>query len=97
MGLAARQEDRARIAEVFRTAPDVAQVLDTYTIQFSPKEVILAAHLQLRSDLGPEAVGDVLDRLETRLAEAVPTLSQIFLEVEDPSSFRRKRRTHQPY
>lgn len=90
LGQGALPEEIARIEAIFAASPDVEKVIDLYTMQLGPDELLLAAHLQIPPDLSTQQIESRLDAIEQELARAVPTLKRIFLEAENASDVERK-------
>lgn len=90
LGQGARPEEIASIHAIFEASPDVEKVIDLYTMQLGPNELLLAAHLQIRRDLSTRDIEDRLDAVEQALAAAVPTLKRIFLEAENADDAARR-------
>lgn len=85
LGQGASQEELRRVMAVFEGAPELARVLSCYTMLLAPEELLLACRVEVRSSLTMPEVDDLFDRLEARLIEAVPSLTEdrIFLEAEN--------------
>ena len=72
LGQGAQPEELALIEGIFAESPDIEKVIDCYTMQLGPDELLLAAHLQIRRDLSTQEIEDRLDAIEQALARAVP-------------------------
>lgn len=90
IGQGASQEELDEIQRVFAAAPFVEQVIDCFTMQLGPDELLLAAHLYFKRDLSIYDMEDRLDELEAELTRAVPALKRIFLEAENAETVERK-------
>jgi cation diffusion facilitator family transporter len=90
LGQGALPEELERMQAIFEASPDVEKVIDLYTMQLGPDELLLAAHLQIRRDLSTQEIEDRLDAIEQALARAVPSLKRIFLEAENAEDVARK-------
>lgn len=90
LGQGALPEELERMQAIFEASPDVEKVIDLYTMQLGPDELLLAAHLQIRRDLSTQDIEDRLDAIEQELARAVPSLKRIFLEAENAEDVARK-------
>jgi cation diffusion facilitator family transporter len=90
LGQGALPEELALIEAIFDESPDIEKVIDCYTMQLGPDELLLAAHLQIRRDLSTQDIEDRLDAIEQALARAVPALKRIFLEAENAEEVARK-------
>lgn len=90
LGQGALPEEIERIEAIFAASPDVEKVIDLYTMQLGPEELLLAAHLQIPPDLSTQEIESRLDAIEQALAKAVPSLKRIFLEAENAAEVERK-------
>jgi cation diffusion facilitator family transporter len=90
LGQGALPEELALIEGIFAASPDIEKVIDCFTMQLGPDELLLAAHLQIRRDLSTQEIEARLDAIEQALAAAVPALKRIFLEAEDAEDVARK-------
>lgn len=97
LGQGALPEELARIEAIFAASPDVEKVIDLYTMQLGPEELLLAAHLQIPPDLSTQEIERRLDAVEQALAAAVPTLKRIFLEAENAAEVAKKLRQGQTF
>ena len=90
LGQGASAEELAAIQTIFAASPYVDQVIDCFTMQLGPDELLLASHLSFRRDLSIGEIEDRLDDIEAALTRAVPTLKRIFLEAENADKVKRK-------
>jgi cation diffusion facilitator family transporter len=90
LGQGALPEELEAIHRIFAESAFVDQVIDCYTMQLGPDELLLAAHLQIRRDLSTQEIEDRMDALEQDLATAVPSLKRVFLEAENAEEVERK-------
>ncbi|MNS14949.1 Ferrous-iron efflux pump FieF [compost metagenome] len=90
LGQGALPEELALIEAIFEASPDVEKVIDCYTMQLGPDELLLAAHLQIPRNLSTQQIEDRLDAIEQDLARAVPALKRIFLEAENAEEVAKK-------
>lgn len=97
LGQGASPEELARLMAIFEASPDVEKVIDVYTMQLGPDELLLAAHLQIRPDLSTQELETRLDFIEQSLASAVPALKRIFLEAENAAEVAKKIRRGQAF
>ncbi len=77
--------DTATLRTIQRTmekAPFIESVVDTYTSQLSPEQLVLAAHVLVNEDLSASQAGSLIASLEQELSRQVPTLVHIFIEIE---------------
>ncbi|MDB5101268.1 MAG: cation diffusion facilitator family transporter [Cyanobacteria bacterium RYN_339] len=90
LGQGALPEELEAIHRIFAASDFVEQVIDCYTMQLGPEELLLAAHLQIRHDLSTQEIEARMDALEQDLAQAVPSLKRVFLEAENAEEVERK-------
>jgi cation diffusion facilitator family transporter len=90
LGQGALPEELEAIQRIFAESAFVEQVIDCYTMQLGPDELLLAAHLQIRRDLSTQEIEARMDALEQDLAAAVPSLKRVFLEAENAEEVERK-------
>jgi cation diffusion facilitator family transporter len=95
LGQGAAPDELVAIHAVFEASPYVDQVIDCFTMQLGPDELLLAAHLYFRRDLSLFEIEDRLDEIEEALTDAVPTLKRIFLEAENAETVERKMKRGQ--
>ena len=95
LGQGAEPEELEAILAVFEASPFVEQVVDCFTLQLGPEELLLAAHLHFKRDLSLYDMEDRLDDIEEALTVAVPSLKRIFLEAENAEKVERKVRRGQ--
>jgi len=70
------------IRRMFETDPAVERVGDLLTMQLGPDEVLLNADIQFRPGLSVQQLESTIDRLESRVRQAQPTIRRVFLEAE---------------
>ncbi|MNX46450.1 Cation efflux family protein [compost metagenome] len=82
IGQAADTHTLDLIDRILCHAPFVERVVDSYTTQLSPENLILAAHVQVNEDLTAQKAGALVACLEEQLIEQIPALQHIFIEIE---------------
>lgn len=82
IGQAADTRTLDKIDRILQDAPFVARVVDSYTTQLSPENLILAAHIQVNVDLSADTAGALIACLEEQLIAQIPALQHIFIEIE---------------
>jgi len=82
IGQAADTHTLDMIDRILQDAPFVERVVDSYTTQLSPENVILAAHIQVNVALSAETAGAMIACLEEELISQIPALQHIFIEIE---------------
>lgn len=80
IGEAASRADYGRIRQTLDAEPTLERVIELRTTHLGPSELMVAAKVELRSDLDFDAVAATVDVMEARVREAVPTAVHIFVE-----------------
>jgi cation diffusion facilitator family transporter len=80
IGEAALPEEREALARVFEECDGVDELVELLTMAIGPNSLLVAARFDLADDLDSDAVEDLADELDERLREAVPEVSQVFLD-----------------
>lgn len=90
IGASARPEDVDRIRSLLEEHPDVDEVLDLRTMYLGPRQLLVAARIDLADGrLDAEGIEQVANDLERRLKEAVPEVDQVFLDPTPRAGERR--------
>jgi cation diffusion facilitator family transporter len=82
-----------RICEIAQAEPGVRSVRKSLTMHFGPEQVLLAMEIEFKPDLSASDVASVIDRMETKIRQAMPQVVNIFIEAESlkPSSSKAER------
>lgn len=80
IGESARPEQRELLREVIVAHPEVEDVLELLTMHLGPNALLVAARLDLRDDLSAGEVEQLSNRIDGELRQAVPEVSQVFLD-----------------
>ncbi|MHC2997764.1 cation diffusion facilitator family transporter [Microbacterium sp. HJ5] len=80
VGEGATTADHDRIVSAISDGPEVEKLIHIKTLYLGPDELLVAAKLGFASDRPLAAVATDIDRIETRVREAVPTARVIYLE-----------------
>jgi cation diffusion facilitator family transporter len=80
VGESARPEERAALEEVLRRPHEVEALLELLTMALGPDELLVAARLDLRDGMSVGALEALAERLDGELRDAVPAVSQVFLD-----------------
>lgn len=90
IGASARPEDVDRIRWLLEEHQDVDEVLDLRTMYLGPRQLLVAARIDLADGrLDAEGIEQVANDLERRLKEAVPEVDQVFLDPTPRAGERR--------
>jgi len=80
IGEGALPEEREAIDRVFEEHPGVESVEELLTMALGPASLLVAARLDFVGDLDSDAVEEAADDLERRLRDAVPEVTEVFLD-----------------
>ena len=85
IGEGALPEEREAIVRVFDEHPQVLSVEELLTMALGPSALLVAARLDFVPDVDSDEVEQLADELDRRLRQAVPEVTEVFL---DPTSRR---------
>jgi cation diffusion facilitator family transporter len=80
IGEGALPEEREAIDRVFEEHPGVESVEELLTMALGPASLLVAARLDFGPALDSDAVEEAADELERRLRDAVPEVTEVFLD-----------------
>ena len=80
VGEGATEVDNRRIVDAIADGPEVEKLIHIKTLYLGPDELLVAAKLGFASDAPLAHVAADIDRVETRIREAVPAARVIYLE-----------------
>jgi divalent metal cation (Fe/Co/Zn/Cd) transporter len=78
--------------EIITADPAVEVVGDVLTMQLGPDEVLLTVEIQFRRDLSIQELEGAIDRIESKIRKAEPTIQRMFLEAESFTRNRQRKR-----
>lgn len=81
LGEAASSKVLAAIRQAIESHPNVERVVELLTMHLAPKQILINAQLQLRSDLRTGDIEHSIAEIEDRIKRAEPKVEMIFLEV----------------
>jgi cation diffusion facilitator family transporter len=93
IGKAASPELQQSIADMLAEADGVDRVLELMTMRLSPKEVLVAARVDLADHLTPEEIEREADEIDDRVKELFPEVRHLFL---DPTPDHDEEPEHSP-
>jgi cation diffusion facilitator family transporter len=79
-GASATPRERARIEEVIEGHDGVAGLLELLTMVLGPNALLVAARIDLEDELRGDEVEQVASRLDDAIREAVPDVTEVFLD-----------------
>jgi cation diffusion facilitator family transporter len=88
IGGAARPEERDALERAIEEFDEVDGVLELLTMALGPNALLVAARVDLADGLGPDRVEELSDRIDGRLRDVVPDVTEVFL---DPTGGQRHR------
>ncbi|HLZ41326.1 MAG TPA: cation diffusion facilitator family transporter [Candidatus Sulfotelmatobacter sp.] len=71
-----------KVREIITADPSVERAGDLLTMQLGPNQVLLTVEIQFRRPLNIDQLEAAIDRIETRIRQAEPTIDRIFIEAE---------------
>jgi cation diffusion facilitator family transporter len=80
IGEAALPEEREALARVFLEHPKVDSLVELLTMVLGPRSLLVAARFDIADGLDSAAVEELADELDRRLRDAVPDVSEVFLD-----------------
>jgi cation diffusion facilitator family transporter len=88
LGAAASEETRIGLHRVLMTFPEVESVLRMLTMQLGSNSVLVTGELRVRRNLTTEQIEDLLRRIDRKVSEDVPEVSETFWELNRHSDGR---------
>ena len=80
VGAAALPEERARMEDVIERHPDVVEVRELLTMALGPNALLVAARVDLEDGVDAGEVERATTELDEALREAVPDVTEVFLD-----------------
>jgi cation diffusion facilitator family transporter len=84
IGSAALPEERERMEETIEGFDEVVDVRELLTLVLSPRALLVAARIDLRDDVDAGRIEEVSSEIDDRLREAVPDVTEVFLDATPP-------------
>lgn len=84
IGEAASREDRSAIRAAALAVPEVSSVGRLLTMHVGPDKILVNMEADFEDGLTDDQVEAAIDRIEQATREAVPSVEQIFIELESP-------------
>lgn len=76
------QEDVDKIQDILTAEKNVTAYKRPLSLYFGPTEVLVNLDVNFKDDLNSDEIEDTVDRIETKVKEAIPTVNRIFIEAE---------------
>lgn len=80
VGESASDEDKAKISDAFNSHPQVEKLKELLTMHLSANQILVNAHVKFKGGLTLEEVEDIIDEIEEKMVQAVPSVYKIFIE-----------------
>jgi cation diffusion facilitator family transporter len=80
IGRAAGPRELERIRSEIGGTPGVDELLELLTMYLGPDHLIVAARVSLADDIDADAVEDLADRIDRRLADVLPQTPHVFID-----------------
>jgi divalent metal cation (Fe/Co/Zn/Cd) transporter len=80
IGAGAQPEDAERIRDLVESDPGVDEVLDLRTMYVGPRSLLVALRVDLADGIDADRVEQLATELDEKLREAVPDVSEVFLD-----------------
>ena len=80
LGEAATPKNVEAIRQAIKLHPSVVEVVELLTMHLAPKQILVNAHVNLKSDLTNEQVIESIAEIEENMKKAEPKVDMIFLE-----------------
>jgi divalent metal cation (Fe/Co/Zn/Cd) transporter len=84
IGEAASREDRSAIRAAALAVPEVSSVERLLTMHVGPDKILVNMEADFEDGLTDDQVEAAIDRIEQATREAVPSVGQIFIELQSP-------------
>jgi len=80
LGEAATKKNVAAIHQAIEAHPSVVKVVELLTMHLAPKQILVNAHVNLKSDLSNTEIVQTIIEVEEAMKKAEPKVDMIFLE-----------------
>ena len=80
LGEAANPKAVQKIRTAIEGHPNVERVIEVLTMHLAPKQILINAHVKLRSGLNTDSIVTSIEEIEQRIKSAEPKVQMIFLE-----------------
>ncbi len=80
LGEAATKKNVVAIHQAIEAHPSVVKVVELLTMHLAPKQILVNAHVNLKSDLSNTEIVQTIIEVEEAMKKAEPKVDMIFLE-----------------
>lgn len=88
VGASARPAERETVERVIEEFPEIESVIELLTLVLGPRALLVAARVDLRDAIDSERVEEISAEIDQRLREAVPDVTEVFLDATARSQAR---------
>jgi cation diffusion facilitator family transporter len=99
VGAPARPDEVERIEQIVRSYDEIDDIVELLTLVLGPNALLVATRVDLRDGISSERVEEIASEIDRRLREAVPDVTEVFLDPTPPrlsGPARDRPRTRQP-
>jgi cation diffusion facilitator family transporter len=82
IGESAGRRDREKIQQAICTMPEIRQCGRLLTMHLGPNDILVNIDVEFVDHLSTDELEGVIDRIESRVKEAVPTATKIYIEAK---------------
>jgi cation diffusion facilitator family transporter len=93
VGAAARPEERAALERALEDFDEIEKVVELLTMVLGPNSLLVTARVDFAHGLSEGDVENVSEQIERRLREAVPDVTEVFLDATTSPPLRRTTRS----
>jgi cation diffusion facilitator family transporter len=90
IGAAARPDERAALKHALQDLDQVERVLEVLTMVLGPNSLLVAARVDFAAGLDQDQVERASDEIERRMREAVPDVTEVFVDATTTPSDERR-------
>ena len=76
------EEDMEKLDKILREEPNLNAYKRPLTLYFGPNEVLVNLDANFKDELTPDEIEQTIDRIESKIKQAVPSVNRIFIEAE---------------
>jgi divalent metal cation (Fe/Co/Zn/Cd) transporter len=82
IGESATKKDRETIREVIGDIPEIRECGNLLTMHMGPNDILVNIEVEFVDDLSTDEVEAAVDRIESRIKQAVPAVTKIYIEAQ---------------
>jgi divalent metal cation (Fe/Co/Zn/Cd) transporter len=85
LGAAASRDVRREIRDTVKSFPDVVEIVRLLTMQLGTHSVLVTGEIEVRRHMETDEIEELVSKIDARLAETVPEVSDTFWELRRAS------------